>query len=255
MKKRIFNSIAIFSLLLFLFLLAQINQARALDKCGWTAEESWGFCDSSCDAGYKEVTKGTPDCAAENWTDKTCCIADPNNPVLEPSDTCTGPNGEAGECQVSCSSWMPGGEDLDDLGGSGCSGNSVETKCCGTLNPNTDGPGGDDDNNNTNAIAGTKIEIPSDLGLPDPGGSANGGNGIQLILLSFLNWLLIIFLIASLIAFVITGLMYLFAMGNSRSEMMDRAKNYFTYAVIALVITGSGLIIVNVVDNFLKASL
>jgi hypothetical protein len=49
--------------------------------------------------------------------------------------------------------------------------------------------------------------------------------------------------------------MYLLAMGNSRSALMDNAKNYFYYAVIALLVTGSGLIIVNVIDNFLNASL
>lgn len=105
------------------------------------------------------------------------------------------------------------------------------------------------------SIPGTDITIP-DVGLPDPALSdSEGRSGIQIILLNLLNWLLIIFLIASLIAFVITGIMYLMAMGDSRSGLMERAKNYFFYAIMALFITGSGLLIVNIVNEFLTGTL
>lgn len=96
------------------------------------------------------------------------------------------------------------------------------------------------------------VEIP-DVGLPDP--SPTDGNYFLPIFLGLFNWLLILFFIAALIAFVVTGLMYLFALGNSRSELAERAKNYFLYAIIAIAVTGSGLIIVNFVDDLLSATL
>lgn len=96
------------------------------------------------------------------------------------------------------------------------------------------------------------VDIP-DVGLPDP--TPTNGNHFLPIFLALFDWLLILFFIVALIAFVITGLMYLFALGNSRSELAERAKNYFFYAIMAIVIAGSGLIIVNFIDNLLTASI
>lgn len=96
------------------------------------------------------------------------------------------------------------------------------------------------------------VDIP-DVGLPDP--TPTDGNHFLPIFLALFDWLLILFFIVALIAFVITGLMYLFALGNSRSELAERAKNYVLYAIMAIVIAGSGLIIINFIDNLLNAAI
>ncbi len=158
------------------------------------------------------------------------------------AQVCIGDNGSDGACEFG---WCSDGENIGDSGDD-CDMGDV---CCGTI-------GGGNTGGNTGATSGVPVDlIPEGLGLPDPGLTSGDQSGIEVILLALLNWLLIIFLIVSLIAFIITGLMYLLAMGNSRTVLMENAKNYFYYAVIALLVTGSGLIIVNVINNFLNASL
>lgn len=93
------------------------------------------------------------------------------------------------------------------------------------------------------------ITIPVETGLPDP------SDGIMGILLNFTSWLLTIFLILTVIAFVITGLMYLFAMGDARSQLLENAKQYFKYAIIALLIVGSSFIIIQSIDWLLQGIL
>lgn len=221
--------------------------------CAYDGEGNWiGTCDFSCSAGYKENTTGSAECS-ENWFDKTCCVPDTTYGEVLESDTCAGGRGE---CQAG---WCSSGMIEDANNNFDCSGNMFQTTCCV---PESSGGGSGTSGTGTTTgttegipIDGTKITIP-DVGLPDPGKDAEPGkSGIEIILLNFLNWLLIIFLIASLIAFVITGIMYLLAMGDSRSALMERAKNYFFYAIIALFITGSGLIIVNIVNEFLQGKL
>jgi len=95
----------------------------------------------------------------------------------------------------------------------------------------------------------TGITVPTNTGLPDPSG------GIQAIIWNFIDWLLTTFLILAVLAFVITGLMYLFALGDARSQTLDNAKNYFQYAIIAVLIVGSSYIIIQTIDWFLGAVL
>lgn len=225
-----------------LFFITTTNSASAED-CAWDPEKSWqGVCSMYCTEGEElEDTAGTAANCADNAMFDVCCIPDPT--YSGDTDTCVGTGGEVGVCQADCDSWMPGGTDYIDVGGTDCKGNTFQTSCCSEEGGNNDDPKGDPDPLTADTL------IP-DVGLPDP-----GEDGIQTILIAFLNWLLIIFLIASLIAFVLTGLMYLLAMGNSRSDLMDRAKKYFVDAIIALAITGSGLIIINVVNEFLKGEL
>jgi heme/copper-type cytochrome/quinol oxidase subunit 4 len=60
--------------------------------------------------------------------------------------------------------------------------------------------------------------------------------------------------VLALLAFVITGLMYIFSMGNERSQTLQNAKNYFGYAVTALVIVGSAYVIILTIDYLLTGS-
>jgi hypothetical protein len=93
------------------------------------------------------------------------------------------------------------------------------------------------------------IVIPEDTGLPNP------DSGIIGILINFLSWLLVVFLILSLLAFVITGIMYLVALGDSRSQTLENAKQYFKYAIIAVVVVGSSYIIIRFINTLLNAEL
>jgi hypothetical protein len=95
------------------------------------------------------------------------------------------------------------------------------------------------------SIAKAAITIPTGTGLPDPGG------GIIDVLMNFTSWLLTLFLIMAVLAFVITGLMYLFSMGDARSQSLENAKQYFKYAITAVVIVGSSYIIIQSIDWFL----
>lgn len=93
------------------------------------------------------------------------------------------------------------------------------------------------------------IEVPAGTGLPDPSG------GITEVLTGFLSWLLTIFLILSVLAFVITGIMYLLALGDSRSQILENAKQYFKYAILAVAIVGSSYIIIQFINDLLNAGL
>jgi len=97
------------------------------------------------------------------------------------------------------------------------------------------------------ANAGVTLPTAADTGLSDL--------TIQAVLTNFTEWLLTIFLILSVLAFVITGLMYIFSMGDGRSQSLENAKQYFKYAITAVAITGGSYIVINSIDLFLKGTL
>ena len=95
------------------------------------------------------------------------------------------------------------------------------------------------------------IHLPENTGLPEP----VGNEPIIFPLTKFVTWLLTIFLILAVLAFVITGLMYLFSMGDARSQNLENAKQYFKYAIIAVVTVGSSYIIIFSIDWLLRGVL
>lgn len=94
-----------------------------------------------------------------------------------------------------------------------------------------------------------EITIPTGTGLPDPSG------GIMGVLTNFTSWLITIFLILAVLSFVATGIMYLFSMGDSRSQNVENAKKYFQYSIIAVAIVGGSFIIIQSIDWFLQGVL
>ena len=210
-----------------------------------------GVCQIDCTSwnpvgGVDYYDVGGNDCE-NNSLQKTCC-SDKNpgdNLGSELTGYCTNGN-ESGACVSGMgamfSSCPEGYHSIENA--EGC---SMGVDCCasGEGNPGNPGDGTTPPIIDENTFA--------EFGLPDPG--KDGGNGVQKILVGLLNWLLIVFLIISLIAFVLTGLMYLFAVGNSRSDWVDKAKKYFVDALIAVFVTGSALIIINVVNDFLNGNL
>jgi len=101
----------------------------------------------------------------------------------------------------------------------------------------------------------TGIDIPTGTGLPDPDPSGTGGGGIQMILTNFTSWLLTIFLILAVLSFVITGIMYLISLGDSRSQTIENAKQNFKYSIIAVVTVGASYIIIKFINQALNTAL
>ncbi len=100
-----------------------------------------------------------------------------------------------------------------------------------------------------NKIQATGITIPDNTGLPNPTG------GIIGILVNFTSWLLTIFLVLAVLSFVITGIMYILAMGDSRSQNLESAKQNVKFSIIAVAIVGASYIIIQFINDFLTASL
>jgi hypothetical protein len=69
------------------------------------------------------------------------------------------------------------------------------------------------------------------------------------IITNILNWILSIFAVLAVLAFVISGVMFLTSGGNQ--DMTSRAKDYIKYSIIAIAVALSGFIIINFIDNIL----
>lgn len=68
----------------------------------------------------------------------------------------------------------------------------------------------------------------------------------------WMNWLLGIVGVLAVLAFVISGILYLTAAGNE--EQVEKAKSIMTSAIVGLVVALLGLIIVNAVTGLMGAS-
>ena len=84
----------------------------------------------------------------------------------------------------------------------------------------------------------------SSFGLP--------GNTVMGIIATAANWLLAIFGFLGIIAFVISGILYLTAAGDE--GQIDRAKNAMQYSIIGVIVALIGWVIINAVDSWLRGS-
>lgn len=75
---------------------------------------------------------------------------------------------------------------------------------------------------------------------------------VEKIIHNFLMWLLSIFTILCVIAFVIAGVMFL--MAGSNAKMAEQAKNAVTFSIIGIAIGLSGYIIIRLADNLLRGT-
>ena len=89
-------------------------------------------------------------------------------------------------------------------------------------------------------------KIAASSGLPNPAG------GVTRVLSNFTGWLMAIFGTLAVLSFVITGIMYLIAMGDTRSQTLENAKQNFKWSIVAIATVGSAFIIIQAIDFFLK---
>jgi|GEM_PF-969511 len=83
-------------------------------------------------------------------------------------------------------------------------------------------------------------------GLPDPRG------GLFTILLTFINWAIIIIGLLGVIAFIYGGFVYLTAQAESRK--LEQAKKIIIYAVVGIVVAILGLVAVRTIDSLMRGN-
>ena len=87
-------------------------------------------------------------------------------------------------------------------------------------------------------------------GITIPEGTGLSEDSFAQVLDRVLNWGLMIFVILATMAFVITGLQFIFSFGGA-SGTQESAKKNFTYTIIAIFIVGGALIILNTIVGLL----
>ncbi|MDO8565883.1 MAG: pilin [Candidatus Moranbacteria bacterium] len=94
---------------------------------------------------------------------------------------------------------------------------------------------------------------PVSTGFDQTATGAQGLTGTPIfdLISTFMNWLLGLVGVLAVIAFVISGILYLTAAGNE--EQIEKAKSTMMYAIIGLVVALVGLVIVNAVSGLTNA--
>lgn len=96
--------------------------------------------------------------------------------------------------------------------------------------------------NSAFAVVEQQIEIVGDIsGVPK--------NTFYGVVLAVLLWLLRIFTIAAVIAFIVSGIMFLLA--GSNKDMAERAKNGVTYSIIGITVALLAYIIIFLINDLL----
>jgi hypothetical protein len=112
------------------------------------------------------------------------------------------------------------------------------------LNTSTTTAGADCGSSGFQKIGGICFPTSSQTGLSD----AN----VTTILTNLLSWLLGIFGILSIMAFVISGIQYLSSAGSD--DMIKTAKKNMTWSIVGVLVGLSGYVIINAIANALSGS-
>jgi hypothetical protein len=73
---------------------------------------------------------------------------------------------------------------------------------------------------------------------------------IKEILANFLSWLLAIFGLVALIAFIVSGIIYMTSAGNEAQA--ETAKKAFVYSTIGIIVGLSGYVVISTIDALLS---
>lgn len=93
---------------------------------------------------------------------------------------------------------------------------------------------------------------PWECGLANAGSAGLPEGSIYNIISASLSWLLAILGFIAIIAFVISGILYLTSAGNEGQA--EQAKNAMKYAIIGVIVSLIGYVVVQAVDTFLMAN-
>jgi len=139
------------------------------------------------------------------------------------------------------------------------SGTGPSSSCGGTCPPpglsaltqycvasSTSASGGLSGSQTATGTAGAGILFPENTGLPDPPG------GVLQILGNFFGWLMAIFGLLAIGAFVISGIQYLIAAGND--DMIKTAKNNMKWSLVGVIVGLSGWVIMQAIGGALSAN-
>jgi len=99
------------------------------------------------------------------------------------------------------------------------------------------------------AISGVCVPMSSAIGLSDAGGS---DTPVAVVITNFMQWLLGVFGFLAIIAFVISGILYLTSAGNE--DQAEKAKRGVIWSTVGVIVALSSLIIVNAIDVWLKGN-
>ena len=99
------------------------------------------------------------------------------------------------------------------------------------------------------SVSAAGITIPTGTGLPNVTDTTGQGPVVQVVL-NFMAWLLGIFMLLAVIAFVVTGIQYLTSMGDPYKA--EGAKKAFIYSVTGVAAVGGALVLINTIDALLR---
>lgn len=97
----------------------------------------------------------------------------------------------------------------------------------------------------------TKFEKIAGVCFPRSSYTGLSDKSVLQILTALISWLLAIFGLIAILGFIISGLQYLMSAGDE--QRAETAKRNMQYAVIGVIVALSGWVIIQAVDNLLKA--
>ncbi|KKP57128.1 MAG: hypothetical protein UR51_C0023G0013 [Candidatus Moranbacteria bacterium GW2011_GWF1_34_10] len=87
--------------------------------------------------------------------------------------------------------------------------------------------------------------VPTGTGLPE-------SDDLSDIIISIMNWLLLLVGVIGIIGFVISGILYMTAAGDS--NQIDRAKTAMTWSIVGVIVALMGYVIIKAADSMLEGS-
>lgn len=99
----------------------------------------------------------------------------------------------------------------------------------------------------TPCVGGT---VKSGICFPTSASTGLSSAPVTFLIMNLMNWLLAIFGLLAIIAFVISGLQYITATGDEKQA--ETAKRNATYSIIGIIVALSGFVIIKAIDQALN---